>query len=337
MLEKITRREFLIAAGISIAGCVTENTEEDNNSYHPPSNPTRTPTQPQIQPTIYPTPRPTEIPYTTGSNWGSPQRIISNARWPTLDSSVSRVSYIKTNQATGRDMLHLAPIDPSIDIDEVNRSDPTILAVFNDPNFDAAYPFFEYNNYGIFFIVSQPGEGRGDIYRRNTYNGETEFIYSPVEGGLFPSRFGEFEQRMLYAQRDHDVFLLENSIASLVSQYGSGKYLGDFPKASPKGALVVSSARDIIIKDISFSGALSGKDYIVINGDYDYPCWSPDGQRIAAGGISDNGIWVMNRDGSNKQKITFGHDYAPSWQKDIIAFMRNESDGSRNIYAVQEK
>ncbi len=47
--------------------------------------------------------------------------------------------------------------------------------------------------------------------------------------------------------------------------------------------------------------------------DYD-PSWSPDGITIAW--TSNNGVWLMNADGSNQREFIGNYSSAPSWSPD---------------------
>ncbi|HEX9755751.1 MAG TPA: hypothetical protein VGA42_08580 [Gemmatimonadales bacterium] len=42
------------------------------------------------------------------------------------------------------------------------------------------------------------------------------------------------------------------------------------------------------------------------------PAWSPDGLKIAFTG--NNGVWVMNADGSGRARLTLGSDWQPAWR-----------------------
>lgn len=66
----------------------------------------------------------------------------------------------------------------------------------------------------------------------------------------------------------------------------------------------------------------------------DHPRWSPDGQRIAYVSCGEDGItsiWVMDRDGTNKKRLTTKHHAMnPSWSPDgsAILFSANVQDSS---------
>ncbi len=322
--KPLQRRSFLGAIGattlLNLLNCVPTG----STTYNPPIYRSSTPTP---RPTQRPTPRPNSTPVPNGYGWGSPQKIVSNARWPTLSDGSSFIAYIKTGDS-GKDVLYIAPF--------TRNAEDYEAPVYQDNNLHAAYPFFEYDGRGILFVASQQSGGVGEIFRNDIITGRNESILEPFNGGgWFPSRFGNFGNIMVYSDRNNDVYSFQSGAAGLVSQYGTSDSLGAFPKASPADSLIVSASHDIIIKKIG-AGPFGETTRWTIPGDFDYPCWSPDGERIAAGGISGSGLWVMNRDGSDQQKITSGHDFAPSWNGDTIAFMRNES-GTRNIYAIQER
>ena len=56
------------------------------------------------------------------------------------------------------------------------------------------------------------------------------------------------------------------------------------------------------------------------------PAWSPDGRKIAfaRNGSGDDGIYVMDADGSDVRRLTSGQDLEPSWSPDgtQLAFTR---------------
>jgi TolB protein len=64
------------------------------------------------------------------------------------------------------------------------------------------------------------------------------------------------------------------------------------------------------------------------------PVWSPDGRQIAyaAGAIGESeGLFIMDRDGTNARRLTNGNDLVPAWSPDgnRIAFARETGSGGQ--------
>jgi Tol biopolymer transport system component len=103
---------------------------------------------------------------------------------------------------------------------------------------------------------------------------------------------------------------------------------------SLRGTLVFSSGRSgdfdlwtLELETLDLRQLTSGK------GLHDFPRWSPDGRQIAYIGTSDDlisSLWIMNRDGSGKKRLTFKvHAQHPSWSADgkSILFTANVENG----------
>ena len=69
----------------------------------------------------------------------------------------------------------------------------------------------------------------------------------------------------------------------------------------------------------------------------DFPTWSPDGSRIVFSRVEgDDGIYVMDSDGGNPQRLTEFEGFEFSWSPDgeLIAF-GSDHQGFRGIYTIR--
>jgi TolB protein len=104
-------------------------------------------------------------------------------------------------------------------------------------------------------------------------------------------------------------------------------------------ALQTTPGADFTIRVVSLAHLGAGLDSLTgaADGSSRHPKWSPDGQRIAFASTKDTGvdeIWVMDADGSNKRRITFGGGQDPAWSPDgsKIAFARTLAGGNQEIF-----
>lgn len=117
---------------------------------------------------------------------------------------------------------------------------------------------------------------------------------------------------------------------SNVTQLTSDDYYYSRPAWSPDGRyLAYKSKRKIAIVDLE---AL--KEINLLGQDWEaaHPAWSPDGKRLVfySSIPAEEGLYVINIDGSNLIRLTDGIDYEPDWSPDgqYIAFLHRENPGS---------
>jgi Tol biopolymer transport system component len=90
-------------------------------------------------------------------------------------------------------------------------------------------------------------------------------------------------------------------------------------------AVRVIDAQGHLTNDLA---SLPGNDNVIPHLQWSDPTWSPDGTRVAF-----DGIWVANRDGTERRRVTLGS--APAWSPDgrWIAFVMSRERGS-DLYVI---
>ncbi len=141
------------------------------------------------------------------------------------------------------------------------------------------------------------------------------------------SQVGEEPKRMrntLYRGEDDSIWLTLGDYynVSIASTLKSEKR---FFNLSSRGQSDYIITNDPSWRKIVLFEPLSLKEK-TIQGNYDFPipALSPNGQKIIAGtdGGLDHGLYVMNVDGSNLQRVTDKKDLAPSWDGKTVVYTR---------------
>jgi Tol biopolymer transport system component len=73
------------------------------------------------------------------------------------------------------------------------------------------------------------------------------------------------------------------------------------------------------------------EEHVIGNGGrFPWPCLAPNGTKVVAGsdGGVDQGLYIMNLDGSNLRQLTTSLDHQPTWSNDVLVFVRIGAGGS---------
>jgi len=105
-------------------------------------------------------------------------------------------------------------------------------------------------------------------------------------------------------------------------------------QANPSGL-----SPNIVIFDATIVGASGSvvfnpgtlEEHVIGNGGrFPWPCLSPNGTKVVAGsdGGVDQGLYIMNLDGSNLRQLTTSLDHQPTWSNGVLVFVRIGAGGS---------
>ena len=146
--------------------------------------------------------------------------------------------------------------------------------------------------------------------------------------------------QILCVSTQHKLILVDSSNGSIIKQINQDKYptLADLSTTTNEISYTVFSGDNSQIWKTTVNGEAAS--LLAGSATENYaPDWSPDGTKIAYqsnDGSSDSEIWIMDKNGNSKQRITYtengGWSRAPSWSPDgkYLAYVssQNGSAGS---------
>jgi Tol biopolymer transport system component len=131
------------------------------------------------------------------------------------------------------------------------------------------------------------------------------------------------------------LILINSSNGSLIKQIDQDKLAGlaELSNVSDQIVYTVRNGQNTQIWKTSLNGETA--TLLAGNASENYvPTWSPDGNQIAYqsnDGSSNSEIWIMDKDGNNKRRVTFtsnnGWSRGPSWSPDgqYLAYVSNQN------------
>jgi Tol biopolymer transport system component len=199
---------------------------------------------------------------------------------------------------------------------------------------------------GKVFVYASPAAGNGDIYlqrvggknainlTRNSSSDDTHPVFSP-DGEYIAFR----------SERDGGGIFIMGATGESV------KRITDFgynPAWSPDGQKIVCAQdnfvepnnRTVLPSKLWMVVVATGQKRLISEGDAVQPTWSPEGHRIAYGGIHKGGrrdIWTIPADGGEAIPVTDDPavDWNPVWSPDgQYLYFASDRNGSMNLWRV---
>ena len=259
---------------------------------------------------------------TAEPSWGIPRLLISGGFRPSFSRDGSKIAYEK---------------DSAIWVANANGSNQTRLT-----STGIRVDFPEWSPDGSKIVYTRGEHKAGELWEMNA-NGTGQARRWFPEGAESPSYFSKWgeivyginnssgtqEIRLTSGWSDSDGFI----------KYGTAPRtnFGTRPQCSPTDPVVAFSDDG----EIYTFGLLDDLTPRLLTGNtslyFANPAWSSDGSQIAVTAGSRKGIWVMDRNGTNLERVTTtgSIDIDPTWHENRIAFVRIGSLTS--IYLVELK